>query len=66
MKKGGAVFYISIAVTILIVLWGLLLPTGFENAANAALGFISNNFGWFYVLTMFSFVAFSIYMAFSK
>ncbi len=66
MKKAGAVFYISLVVTLLIVLWGLLLPTGFENAANAALGFISNNFGWFYVLTMFSFVAFSIYMAFSK
>jgi glycine betaine transporter len=66
MKKGGAVFYISIAVTILIVLWGLLLPTGFENAANAAFNFIGDNFGWFYIITMFSFVAFAIFIAFSK
>jgi glycine betaine transporter len=66
MKKAGAVFIISILITLAIVLWGLLIPSGFETAANAAFSYIGDNFGWFYIITMFSFVAFAIYLAFSR
>ncbi len=66
MSKSKTVFYVSIIITLAIVLWGLFLPEGFETAANSAFSFIGSNFGWFYIITMFSFVAFAIYLAFSR
>jgi len=60
------VLIISLIVTLAIVAWGLLLPANFESAANFAFNYINTNFGWFYIITMFSFVVFAIWIAFSK
>ncbi|QOR36501.1 BCCT family transporter [Clostridium sp. 'deep sea'] len=65
-KKNNVVFYISVIFTLAIVAWAMLIPQGFESAAKAAFNYLNTNFGWFYVLTMFSFVAFAIWIAFSK
>lgn len=66
MKKDNHVLSISLAITALIVAWGLIGPKSFESAANASFSYLVTNFGWFYLLTMTSFVVFSIWLAVSK
>jgi glycine betaine transporter len=65
-KKDNTVFMISLLVVAIIVMWGMIAPTNFEVAANAAFNFLVGNFGWFYFIAMFSFVVFAIWVAFSK
>jgi len=65
-KKDNQVLVISLAVTALIVGWGLIGPKSFEASANAAFSYLVTDFGWFYLLTMTSFVGFSIWIAASK
>ncbi len=65
-KKMNPVFILSLVVVSVIVLWGLVMPAGFENASNGAFAFLTNNFDWFYLATMTLFVIFSIWIAFSK
>jgi len=65
-KKNNSVFYISLLVVFIIVAWGLALPTNFESTANSLFNLFVGKFGWFYLLSMFSFVVFSIWIAFSR
>ncbi|PAB59828.1 glycine betaine uptake BCCT transporter [Anaeromicrobium sediminis] len=65
-KKDNKVFVISVIVTILIVAWGIFAPSNFEMAAKGAFNFLVGNFGWFYMISMFSFVVFAIWIGFSK
>ena len=66
MKGKNNVFYISLVVVFAIVLWGLVAPGNFGNAANGLFNYMVGNFGWFYLVAMFSFVGFCIWIAFSK
>jgi len=66
LKKDNSTFYISIVITLSIVLWGLLMPQSFEKIGNATFGYLVTNFGWFYTLAMSSFVVFCIWVATSK
>jgi len=65
MKK-NQVFYISLFVTVVIVAYGLIAPEPFAAATSAAKQFLVEYFGWFYLIAMFVFVAFSLMIAFSK
>lgn len=65
-KKDNTVFYISLAISIAIVAWGILAQDNFANFANSLLSFLTNNFGWAYLSSMFVFVVFAIWLAFSK
>lgn len=65
-QKDNSVFYISLALSMAIVLWGIIGQTSFANAANSLLDFLADNFGWSYLLSMLIFVAFAIILAFSK
>lgn len=65
MKK-NQVFYISLLITVLVVILGLLAPGGFAAATAAAKQFVVDTFGWFYLIAMLIFVAVSLYAAFSK
>jgi len=64
--KKNQVYIVSLIVLAVIVAWGLFGPSSFEAAANGAYAFLSGNFGWLYLLAMSSFVAFSVWIAFSK
>ncbi|MDF2548219.1 MAG: choline transporter [Anaerosolibacter sp.] len=66
MNKKNNVFYISLVFVFAIVLWGLLAPENFGSAANGLFNYLVGNFGWFYLISMFSFVIFSIWIAFSR
>lgn len=57
-------YVVSVAITILVVLWGVVSGSSFEAAGSAAFSFLSTNFSWFYVLAMSAFVVFSIWIGF--
>lgn len=65
-QKDNSVFYISLALTIVIVLWGIVGSASFSSFASSLLNFLSTNFGWTYLMSMLIFVIFAIYIAFSK
>ena len=65
-SKDNKVFFISLVFTIIIVLWGIIGQESFGNFANSLLNFLTNNFGWLYLISMLSFVIFTICIAFSK
>ncbi len=64
--KTNQVFYVSLVIIFAIMVWGLFSPSSFENTANNLFNFLVGKFGWFYLLSMASFVVFSIWIAFSK
>ncbi len=64
--EGGGVYIISIAITIAIVLWGLVSPQSFGVFAGMLNGGLTKYYGWGYMLTMNIFVVFCIGIAFSR
>jgi len=65
-KFWNPVFTISLVIVVIIVGIGALMPESYGAAMSSAFNFIVGNLGWFYVLTMSSFVVFSLAMLFSK
>lgn len=66
MKKDKIVFIISIIIIGLVVVSAFLFNEAFVNCANLLFSVITKDFSWLYLLIMFSFVVFSVYVAFSK
>lgn len=66
MKKVTSVFWISLVLSIIFVLWGAFLPTHLENIMNVTLAFFLENFGWFYQLAATFFLVFALFLIFSK
>jgi glycine betaine transporter len=65
-QKNNTVFYVSLIISIAIVLWGIVAKESFSNFANSLLNFLTTNFGWAYLISMFLFVIFALILAFSK
>jgi glycine betaine transporter len=65
-KPDNTVFYASMAIVLAIVGWGLMAQENFATFADNLLAFLSNTFGWAYLLAMFVFVIFAAILAFSK
>lgn len=65
-KKLNSVFGISLAITLIIVLWAIIGNKSFVNAANQIFFLCTQKFGWLYLLSMTFFVAFVFFVAFSK
>lgn len=65
-KKDNKVYIISLIIVIIFALWGIIGPTSFGEVADKAFGFLTEKFGWFYLIAMFSFVVFVFFLAFSK
>lgn len=65
-SKKDIVFIISLLITIVIVALGFIIPEAFGVATNNIFKFLVDKFGWFYLLSMFTFVVFSLGIAFSK
>lgn len=63
-SKVGVVFYISVAIVALFVLWGVFFPYHLESFTNHAFNYITQSFGWVYLIVTFMFLAFSLYAAF--
>ncbi|PZE21603.1 BCCT family transporter [Paenibacillus xerothermodurans] len=65
MKK-HSVFYISILLTILFIVWGGFFTGHFTRITTEAFDFMIDYLGWVYVATTFFLVLFSVYLLFSK
>lgn len=65
-EKLGPVFWVSTIVIFLVVILGIALPSGFEQIANQVYRFTTYTFAWFYLLSVFLFVAFCLFLALTK
>ncbi|UOQ93031.1 BCCT family transporter [Halobacillus shinanisalinarum] len=71
MKQVSKVFYISLVAAILFIIWGvipedILGTASLTNVTSTIQGFITEKFGWFYLLSATGFLIFAIYLIFSK
>ncbi|QKY68366.1 BCCT family transporter [Lentibacillus sp. CBA3610] len=65
MKKVSRVFYITVALVIITVIFGALFPAQFEQITGNIQSFVATTFGWYYMLLMSALVIFSIFIAIS-
>lgn len=71
LKKGTKVFYISLFICLLFIIWGLV-PSSFwptwnlDNITTLVQGFLVSRFSWFYLLAATIFLGFAIYLIFSR
>ncbi|MEM5816769.1 MAG: BCCT family transporter [Desulfitobacterium hafniense] len=57
-KKQNTVLYISSAIALLFVLWGVFLPENMANVVNKVFALLTTNFGWLYLLAVAIFIIF--------
>ena len=62
----NSVFKVSAFVMVIIAIAGGLFPNGLAHYASFISNFISDSFGWFYLVSVAGFVAFCLYLAFSR
>ncbi|NLI89312.1 MAG: BCCT family transporter [Epulopiscium sp.] len=60
------VFYVSLTIIILFVIWGMISPDNLANSAASLLDITIEKFGWFYLLSTFFVLCLAIYLIFSK
>ena len=68
MKKENsqAVFFISIVVAVLVILYGVLFSNSLVSMAGTIMAWVSNTFGWLYIAFVFFLVVFLAWLSFSK
>lgn len=59
-------FWHGIIIFIAIVLWGSFAPNNLNSITGTVTAFISDRFGWFYMLGFITIIAFSVYLMFSR
>ena len=55
------VFYISISLILLFLIFGFIFPEQLLAATSNLFGFITNDLGWFYLATVLGVLLFSLY-----
>ncbi len=65
MKQTTSVFYVSAAVLLLLVIIGVIAPQAFEDVTANTESFITNTFGWYYLIIVTAFVAICLYLMIS-
>ncbi|MFC7746924.1 BCCT family transporter [Lentibacillus kimchii] len=63
-KTITSTFWISIALVALFILWGVIFPGNVEYVLGQINDFISNTFGWFYLLVTTGFVILALFLIF--
>lgn len=64
-EKGDGCFWITLAITVGLSILGVVAPGQFEDISAAVMGYISDKFGWYYLLIVTLFILFCLYLAFS-
>ncbi len=62
----GVVFYVTVAISAVFVVCGVLFTETFGGALASVAGWITTGLGWMYMLITAFFLAFAIYLAFSR
>ncbi|AYC28647.1 glycine betaine uptake BCCT transporter [Paenisporosarcina cavernae] len=65
MKQVTNVFWITLALVLVAVLFGALTPTSFQDITANVQAFITSTFGWYYLAIVTIMVIFTVYMIFS-
>ncbi|WP_392454878.1 BCCT family transporter [Chryseomicrobium aureum] len=65
MKKVTNVFWITLALVIVTVLFGAIVPEGFESVTANMQAFITSTFGWYYLIIVGLMVVFTLFLIFS-
>ena len=60
-----AVFYISVAISVVFVLWGIFFTESLASVAKMVLDYLILTFGWVFTLATFGFLVFVLYLTFS-
>src|SRR5699024_2001234 len=63
--KVTPVFYVSLSIAFVLILWGAIFPANVETVLGYINDFISNKFGWVYMLAMTAFVIFAAFLVIS-
>lgn len=63
--KKRLVFNVSIIIMLILVVFGTILPELLESVTNSAQVFITDSFGWYYLITVTFFVIICLYLLFS-
>ncbi|MBS5111149.1 MAG: BCCT family transporter [Coprobacillus cateniformis] len=67
MKKNNQlVFIISVAIAILVIVYGYVYSSSLVSVSDSIMSWVSNNFGWLYILSVFGFIIFLAFIAISK
>ena len=64
-NKNNTVLFVSAAVALLFVAWGLILPEQMSTVVNSVFGFLTTNFGWLYLLSVAIFIVVTFGIALS-
>jgi glycine betaine transporter len=65
-QRLGVVFYVTVAISAVFVLWGVLFTDNFTSTTGTIVGWITEGLGWLYMLITTFFLGFAIYLAFSR
>lgn len=65
-KQTSVVFIVSLILTGVIAVWAVALNDSFTAVSNVVLKFISQKFGWLYLIVMLFFIIFAVGIACSK
>src|SRR5215218_263716 len=60
------VFWVSLGISMLFVLWGVFFTDNLSAVASAVLGFLIDTLGWVFILATFAFIVFVGFLAFSR
>lgn len=66
MENVTKVFWIGIAIAVVFVGWGVIMPGNLDQVMSTAQNFFLDQFGWFYQLAATFFLIFAIYLIFSR
>ncbi|MFC4663972.1 MULTISPECIES: BCCT family transporter [Oceanobacillus] len=58
------VFWVSISLILVFLIWGTFFPANVENVLGIIDGFISDTFGWFYMLVTTGFILVALFLIF--
>lgn len=64
--KKQSVFVVSLAVALFVIVFGLLCNESLNSVSSSIMSWVSINFGWLYVFSVFAFCIFLLFVAFSK
>lgn len=65
-KKSNGVFIISVLISLIIIIYGYFANENLNVLSGTIMLWVSNAFGWLYVLSIFFFMVFLFWVAFSK
>ncbi|MCT1902673.1 BCCT family transporter [Oceanobacillus sojae] len=66
MKNVTSVFWYSLVLCIIVVIWGSVAPKNLEGITLDVTTFISEKFGWYYLILVMFMLVFCIYLIFSR